>query len=87
MTTTASAIAAFLVAIGLAAVGLWLLQRVRQAKETGVARFPLERPTGFVREEQPLHFRASVVRNTIFGIVSCAMAGAIIVVATLSLAF
>jgi hypothetical protein len=85
MADTAGSISALLLAIGQALLGAWLLRRVQRAKKTGIARFPLDFRTGFVYAEQPIHFKAAVIRNTIIGVGFCAMAGAIVVVAILSL--
>ena len=82
---TGNTVGALLIAIGLALLGAWLLKAVQRAKETGIARFPLGLRSGFNRAEQPIRFNAAVVRNTLFGITFCAMAGAIVVVALASL--
>ena len=69
------------IAIALASVGAWVLRAVKRARETGIAQFPLEWPSGFSRDEHPGKFGAAVVRNTIFGAGMIALAGAVAVFA------
>jgi hypothetical protein len=53
---------------------------VRQAKETGVAQFFFQWPGYPTRDESPRGFTTAIWRHTLLGVMTCAMAGAIVIV-------
>jgi hypothetical protein len=71
---------ALAVAAALGWFGAFQLREVRQAKETGILEFIFQWPAYPTRDENPTGFAAAIFLHTLFGVVTCTIAGAILTV-------